>query len=108
VLRLNACLRASLEEPLDALVPEALDHATIVYRNATLYDFILTERMVQSGSAGWQGRRIEQVLPGHPAEPSIMAHGNHSSGPGKFREGRTFQAGREEFRLHRDGHRHRA
>lgn len=41
VLWLNACLGAGLEELLDALVPEALDHATIVYRNATLYDFIL-------------------------------------------------------------------
>jgi len=106
VFRLNACLRASLEEPLDALVPEAPNHATIVYRNATLYDFILPERMVQSGSAGWQERRIEQILPGHFAAPSIMAHGNHSSGPWKVREGRTFEAGRDEYRLHRDGRRH--
>jgi hypothetical protein len=106
VLWLNACLRASLEELLDAFVPKAPDHATIVYRNATLYDIILPKRMVQSGSAGLQGRQINQVLPGHFAPPPIMAHGNHSSGPGKFREGRTFPAGREEDRLHRDGRRH--
>ena len=41
VLRLDAGLRSRFKEPLNALVPETLDHTMSVYRNATLYAFIL-------------------------------------------------------------------
>ena len=40
MFRLDAGLRAGLKEPLNALVPEAPDHAMSVYRNATLYALI--------------------------------------------------------------------
>jgi hypothetical protein len=45
VFRLNPRLRSRLEELLNALMPEALDHKTIVYRDYTLCVMKLLDRM---------------------------------------------------------------
>jgi hypothetical protein len=41
-----------------------------------------------------------------PAQPTIMSHGNHSSGSGTSREFRTFDLRRNEFRAKSDGRSH--
>jgi hypothetical protein len=48
MLRLNPRLRSRLKELLYTLMPETLDHATIVYRNATLYTSIIAAEYDQS------------------------------------------------------------
>ncbi len=73
MMRLNARLRLREEELLNALVPEALDHAIIVYRNATLYAFNCRGESIESTTPSRQ-TTLARVMIEAESEPLMRRH----------------------------------